>query len=277
MSFLLQALQRFFHFPGTGETAIERFFEESHLIRVEAVLHVKRIRGLVARGGIGDVFGAVWTHSNGARGLSAGEDVVERPGAELDQVSLLDFRRKPAWKPMTDIPINHYYFLAKIVPVIVQEFMVQVGGSLAVGCFEHPTNLRCDVQHLFHAQITHEITAGVAGIANQVQVIFPAALKDKERQPIIGQAFLELVQHVCNFIRLKNGQPAGHGFGSAVQGHPCEAVAWLANTLGKFDIPFRKGEIILSGALAPLVPVQPGDEVSLTLSGLGSANLRFVP
>ena len=52
--------------------------------------------------------------------------------------------------------------------------------------------------------------------------------------------------------------------------------AWLANTLGKFDIPFRKGEIILSGALAPLVPVQPGDEVSLTLSGLGSARLRFV-
>ncbi|NNG63032.1 2-oxopent-4-enoate hydratase, partial [Pseudomonas fragi] len=75
---------------------------------------------------------------------------------------------------------------------------------------------------------------------------------------------------------LKNGQPAGNGFGSAVQGHPCAAVAWLANTLGKFDIPFRKGEIILSGALAPLVPVLPGDEVSLTLSGLGSARLRFV-
>ena len=76
---------------------------------------------------------------------------------------------------------------------------------------------------------------------------------------------------------LKNGQPAGQGFGAAVQGHPCAAVAWLANTLGQFDIPFRKGEIILSGALAPLVPVQPGDEISLTLSGLGSSRLRFVP
>src|SRR5690606_9350920 len=41
---------------------------------------------------------------------------------------------------------------------------------------------------------------------------------------------------------LKNGQPAGSGFGSAVQGHPCAAVAWLANTLGEFGIPFRKGE-----------------------------------
>lgn len=75
---------------------------------------------------------------------------------------------------------------------------------------------------------------------------------------------------------LKNGQPAGRGLGSAVQGHPCEAVAWLANTLGELGIPFRKGEIILSGALAPLVPVVPGDEISLTLSGLGESHLRFV-
>lgn len=75
---------------------------------------------------------------------------------------------------------------------------------------------------------------------------------------------------------LKNGQPAGRGLGSAVQGHPCEAVAWLANTLGELGIPFRKGEIILSGALAPLVPVVPGDEIRLTLSGLGESHLRFV-
>lgn len=75
---------------------------------------------------------------------------------------------------------------------------------------------------------------------------------------------------------LKNGEPAGSGLGSAVQGHPCEAVAWLANTLGEFGIPFRKGEIILSGALAPLVPVTAGDQISLSLSGMGTSSLRFV-
>ena len=74
----------------------------------------------------------------------------------------------------------------------------------------------------------------------------------------------------------KNDHPAGSGLGSAVQGHPCAAVAWLANTLGRLGIPFRKGEIILSGALAPLVPVAAGDRVSLTLSGLGESSLRFV-
>jgi len=72
-----------------------------------------------------------------------------------------------------------------------------------------------------------------------------------------------------------NGQPAGSGLGSAVQGHPCEAVAWLANTLGKLGIPFRRGEIILSGALAPLVPVGAGDHIEMHISGLGNASLRF--
>ena len=73
----------------------------------------------------------------------------------------------------------------------------------------------------------------------------------------------------------KNGEPAGSGLGSAVQGHPCEAVAWLANTLGKLGIPFRKGEIILSGALAPLVPVTAGDRIEMNITGLGTASLTF--
>lgn len=74
---------------------------------------------------------------------------------------------------------------------------------------------------------------------------------------------------------LKNGQPAGSGLGSAVQGHPCEAVAWLANTLGELGMPLRRGEIILSGALAPLIPLVPGDRLTLSMSGLGNASLSF--
>lgn len=73
----------------------------------------------------------------------------------------------------------------------------------------------------------------------------------------------------------KNGQPAGHGLGSAVQGHPAEAVAWLANTLGGFGIPFKAGEIILSGSLAPLVPAQAGDRFTMTIEGLGDCAIAF--
>jgi len=74
----------------------------------------------------------------------------------------------------------------------------------------------------------------------------------------------------------KNGEFNSEGMGSAVQGNPLTAVAWLANTLGEFDIPFRAGEVILSGSLAPLIPVVAGDEMSLEIEGIGGCSCRFV-
>jgi 2-oxopent-4-enoate/cis-2-oxohex-4-enoate hydratase len=78
----------------------------------------------------------------------------------------------------------------------------------------------------------------------------------------------------------KNGQPLSSGLGSAVQGNPLTAVAWLANTLGAYGIALEAGEVILSGSVVPLEPVQPGDIMSLTMSGNGfetcSASCRFI-
>jgi 2-oxopent-4-enoate/cis-2-oxohex-4-enoate hydratase len=73
----------------------------------------------------------------------------------------------------------------------------------------------------------------------------------------------------------KNGVQAGSGVGAAVQGHPAEAVAWLANTLGSYGIPFKAGELILSGSLAPLVPVAVGDGFSMRIDGMGECSIRF--
>jgi 2-oxopent-4-enoate/cis-2-oxohex-4-enoate hydratase len=73
----------------------------------------------------------------------------------------------------------------------------------------------------------------------------------------------------------KNGAHVASGLGSAVQGHPATAVAWLANTLGRYGIPFLKGEIILSGSLAPLLPAVPGDRFHMTLAGIGEASIGF--
>lgn len=75
----------------------------------------------------------------------------------------------------------------------------------------------------------------------------------------------------------KNGELVASGLGSAVQGHPAAAVAWLANTLSRYDIPFLAGEIILSGSLAPLLPVVAGDRFAMRIAGLGSASVGFEP
>ncbi len=74
----------------------------------------------------------------------------------------------------------------------------------------------------------------------------------------------------------KNGELLSEGLGSAVQGNPLTAVAWLANTLGRFGIPFKAGEVILSGSLVPLEPVQAGDKMTMELHGIGRAAVQFV-
>jgi 2-oxopent-4-enoate/cis-2-oxohex-4-enoate hydratase len=73
----------------------------------------------------------------------------------------------------------------------------------------------------------------------------------------------------------KNGELFSTGVGAAVQGSPVNAVVWVANTLGELGLPFRAGEIILSGSQSALVPVTSGDELVCTIGGLGSCTARF--
>lgn len=73
----------------------------------------------------------------------------------------------------------------------------------------------------------------------------------------------------------KDGEPVASGIGAAVQGSPLNSVAWLANTLGRLGIPFGAGEVILSGALGPLIPIADGDTLVASIGGLGSCTLSF--
>ena len=74
----------------------------------------------------------------------------------------------------------------------------------------------------------------------------------------------------------KNGRALSEGFGSAVQGSPLQAVAWLANTLGAYGVTLDAGDIILSGSLVPLEPAKAGDVFEMELVGVGACAIRFV-
>ena len=96
---------------------------------------------------------------------------------------------------------------------------------------------------------------------------------------VLGEAEVDPRKHDLPNLHVrvfKNGKPLSEGLGSAVQGNPLTAVAWLANTLGRYDIPFRAGDIILSGSVVPLEPVGPGDEMRCEVEGIGSASCSFV-
>jgi 2-keto-4-pentenoate hydratase len=73
----------------------------------------------------------------------------------------------------------------------------------------------------------------------------------------------------------KNGVVASTGAGAACLGNPCVAVAWLANALSRLGSPLRPGELVLSGALGPVVPVEAGDRFELHISKVGRCAMRF--
>ncbi|OJS98043.1 2-oxopent-4-enoate hydratase [Marinobacter nauticus] len=85
----------------------------------------------------------------------------------------------------------------------------------------------------------------------------------------------ELDITLAGMVLEKNGELFSTGVGAAVQGSPANAVAWLANTLGELGIPFKAGEVILSGSQSNLVPIADGDELVCTVGGLGSCTVRF--
>ncbi len=74
-----------------------------------------------------------------------------------------------------------------------------------------------------------------------------------------------------------NGEVVSTGNGAACLGDPINAVVWLAKMARDLGEPLRAGQVILSGALGPMAPVKAGDEVTVTVTGLGSVTTRFVP
>jgi len=81
---------------------------------------------------------------------------------------------------------------------------------------------------------------------------------------------------LAGMVLEKNGEVISTSTGASVQGSPVNAVAWLANTLGRLGIALKAGDVILSGSQSPLVPVVAGDSLHCSVGGLGSASVRFV-
>jgi 2-keto-4-pentenoate hydratase len=71
------------------------------------------------------------------------------------------------------------------------------------------------------------------------------------------------------------GIVVSEGSGAACLGHPVNAVVWLANTLLSVGRSLRAGELVLSGALGPMVAVSGAGQYEAVLSGLGSVRATF--
>lgn len=74
----------------------------------------------------------------------------------------------------------------------------------------------------------------------------------------------------------KDGETVQEGTGDAVMGDPAQAVAWLADELGRHGDELPAGQPILSGSLTAAVPADPGRYVADFGPRLGAVSVEIV-
>lgn len=80
----------------------------------------------------------------------------------------------------------------------------------------------------------------------------------------------------CQMSLSVNGEIASTGAGSACMGSPVAAVVWLANTMVEMGTPLKKGDIILSGALGPMVAMTAGQYFEANVEGFGKVSFHTI-
>ena len=72
-----------------------------------------------------------------------------------------------------------------------------------------------------------------------------------------------------------NGETVETGNSAAVLGNPVTSVAWLAQTIGAFDIALEAGQVVLPGSCTRAVAVAAGDSVRAEFDALGHVEVSF--
>lgn len=80
----------------------------------------------------------------------------------------------------------------------------------------------------------------------------------------------------CGMQITQDGAVVSSGKGANCLGNPLIAATWLANTLQANGNPLQAGEIILTGALGPMVTITQPGSYTATIDGVGEVTATFV-
>jgi len=72
-----------------------------------------------------------------------------------------------------------------------------------------------------------------------------------------------------------NGTLVSSGVGADCMGNPLNATLWLARNMAALGRPLGEGEIVMSGALGPMVPVKSGEVYVAEIAGFAPVQVAF--
>ncbi|SAL80799.1 4-oxalocrotonate decarboxylase [Caballeronia arvi] len=79
----------------------------------------------------------------------------------------------------------------------------------------------------------------------------------------------------CEMTLHEGAELVSSGNGAACMGSPLSATLWLVRKMAEVGRPVRAGELVLSGALGPMVKLRSGQQYQAVVDGLGGVSVSF--
>lgn len=179
--------------------------------------------------------------------------------------------------------------------VLFADMEVPSGGSVAFGSVLQP-RVEAEVALVIGKDLAHPDTT-LAELIGAVEFVLPAieivgsrvegwdisitdTIADNASSGayVLGNRPVRLADvdlALCGMALYNRGEPVSVGAGVACLGHPLTAALWLARTMARMGQPLTAGEVVLTGALGPMVPVLAGETYHASINGLGSVSVQF--
>jgi 2-keto-4-pentenoate hydratase len=179
--------------------------------------------------------------------------------------------------------------------VLFADMEVQDGGEIALGRVLQP-KVEAEVAFVISAPLADEqltmtsLMAAVGFALPAIEIVgsrvsnwdirIADTVADNASSGLyaLGQTPRQLTDfdlRLCGMVMLRNGEPVSVGAGAACLGSPLNATLWLARTMARAGRPLGPGDVVLSGALGPMVAARPGDVFEARINRLGTVSVGF--